>query len=127
MQLHRASCYHITTASLKACHKSVTLTVSFHLYFPRISKVWSTICCRGLKSYFSFHIRKHLAKSLTLSKLDYCNILFDNIPTFMKNRLQKVQNATAVFVLDKCTKIKETPCQNYVLSGIKIANDRKKN
>ena len=41
---------------------------------------------------------------IILLKLDHCNILFHNIPTYTKNRLQKVQNAA--FVLNKYARIK---------------------
>ena len=49
---------------------------------------------------------KQLAESLILSKLGYCNVLFDNILAYMMNQLQKKQNATVGFVLNKNAKIK---------------------
>ena len=49
---------------------------------------------------------KQLAESLILSKLGYCNVLFDNILVYMMNQLQKKQNATVGFVLNKNAKIK---------------------
>ena len=55
--------------------------------------------------YTPFH--QHLAKSLALSNLDNHNILLDSIPTYMKNRLQKVQNAPAGFVFNIYGKIKD--------------------
>ena len=61
----------------------------------------------GVKRYTPFHVRKQIAEYLVLSKLDCSNVLFDNVPTHMKNRLLKVHNATVSFVLNKYTKIKD--------------------
>ena len=46
-------------------------------------------------------MRKQLVEMLILSKLDYCSIVFYPIPMYQLKRLQKVQNACAVFVLKK--------------------------
>lgn len=61
----------------------------------------------GGKRYTPFHVRKQIAESLIFSKLDCSNILFDNVPTHVKNGLRKAGNATVSFVLNKCTKIKD--------------------
>ena len=46
-----------------------------------------------------------LAEALILSKLDYCNVLFHHLPSYMIMRMQKLQNATAGFVLNKFANI----------------------
>ena len=53
---------------------------------------------RKLKRFTPFHIRKQLAEALVLSKLDYCNVLYNALPTYLIKRLQRVQNAAAGFV-----------------------------
>ena len=53
---------------------------------------------RKLKRFTPFHIRKQLAAALVLSKLDYCNVLYNALPTYLIKRLQRVQNAAAGFV-----------------------------
>ena len=51
-----------------------------------------------------FKIRKHLSESLVLSKIDYCNSVSDPLTQAQEQRLQKVQNAAAAFVLNRyCT------------------------
>ena len=52
-------------------------------------------------------MRKQRAELLIFSRLDYCYILLDNIPTHVKNQLRKVQNAAAGFVSNKSAQIKD--------------------
>ena len=49
----------------------------------------------------SLPLRKTLAESLILSKLNYGNVLLGDLTKIELNRLQKVQNAAAGFVLQK--------------------------
>ena len=59
---------------------------------------------RKIKRITPFKIRKHLSESLVLSKIDYCNSVFDPLTQAQEQRLQKVQNAAAAFVLNRyCT------------------------
>ena len=51
-----------------------------------------------LKRYAPYYIRKHLCKSLILSKLDYCKILFKTLPQYQKNRSEKLLQSCAGFV-----------------------------
>ena len=59
------------------------------------------IVLRKIKRYTPLSVHKQLAESLILSKLDYCNELLFEIPKYMKQQLQKVQNTAAGFVLNK--------------------------
>ena len=64
--------------------------------------VLCTLC--KIKRITPFKIRKHLSESLVLSKIDYCNSVFDPLTQAQEQRLQKVQNAAAAFVLNRyCT------------------------
>ena len=59
---------------------------------------------RKIKRITLFKIRKHSSESLVLSKIDYCNSVFDPLTQAQEQRLQKVQNAAAAFVLNRyCT------------------------
>ena len=54
---------------------------------------------RKIKRLTTFQLRKQLAECLVLSKLVYCNVVFDPLTNSQRQRLQKVQNCTAAFVL----------------------------
>ena len=62
---------------------------------------------KKLKRFTSFTTRKQLAESLLLSKLDYCNALFLNLPAYTKNQMQRVQNSIAGFVYNKYANIND--------------------
>ncbi|CAH3196589.1 unnamed protein product, partial [Porites evermanni] len=45
-----------------------------------------------------FHVRKRLAESLVLSRLDYCASVYLPLPGYLLKRLQKIEFAAASFV-----------------------------
>ena len=49
--------------------------------------------------------RKTLAEALILLKMNYCNVIYGQLPKYLINRLQRVQNATAGYVYGRYTKI----------------------
>ena len=49
--------------------------------------------------------RKTLAEALILLKMNYCNVVYGQLPKYLINRLQRVQNATAGYVYGRYTKI----------------------
>ena len=51
-----------------------------------------------IKKLTPFHIRKQLAESLVLSKIDYGNAVIHDAPDYIKNQMQKVVNASAGYV-----------------------------
>ena len=53
-----------------------------------------------LKYCLDTSTRIMLVRSLILSKLDYCNAILANIPDYLINRLQRVQNASIRFIYD---------------------------
>ena len=59
---------------------------------------------RKLKRLTDFALRKQLAEALVLSKINYGLIVYENIPTYLKRRLQKVQNSAAGYVCSKYAK-----------------------
>ena len=56
---------------------------------------------KRLNNFLLFHIKKNLAQSLVLSKLFYNDIVYHPLPEYLMKRLQKVQTATASFVLGR--------------------------
>ena len=54
---------------------------------------------RKLKYLAKYELRKQLAETLILSKLDYADLVFYPLPQFLLRRLQQVQFAAASFVL----------------------------
>ena len=56
---------------------------------------------RKVKNFAGYRLRKHLVKSLVLSKLDYCDTVYYPLPEFQLKRLQRVQLVAASFVLNR--------------------------
>jgi len=54
---------------------------------------------RKLKYLAKYELRKQLAETLILSKIDYADLVFYPLPQFLLHRLQRVQFAAASFVL----------------------------
>ena len=50
-------------------------------------------------------VRKTLAEALILLKMNYYNVVYRQLPKYLINRLQRVQNATAGYVYGRYTKI----------------------
>ena len=50
---------------------------------------------KQIKKYLSDDLNKSLVHSLIFSNLDYCNILYYNMPNYQINKLQKIQNSAA--------------------------------
>ena len=59
---------------------------------------------RKLKYLAKYELRKQLAGTLILSKLDYADLVFYPLPKFLLRCLQRVQFAAASFVLGHCVK-----------------------
>ena len=49
-------------------------------------------------------VRKTLAEALILSKINYCNVVYGQLPKYLINRLQRVQNATVGYVYGRYAK-----------------------
>ena len=64
-------------------------------------------CCaslailRKLRNMAPFQIGKQLAESQILSKLDYCDVVYYDLPTKLLKRLQRVQSSAACFITGK--------------------------
>ena len=49
--------------------------------------------------------RKSLAEALVLPKLNYCNVVYAQMPMYMINRLQRIQNATTGYAFGRYTTV----------------------
>ena len=71
-----------------------------------IKTCYSTLASlRKMKRLTDFKLRKQLSEQLVLSKLSYCDTVFDSLPAYQIKRLQKVMNCAADFTLGRYTTI----------------------
>ena len=61
------------------------------------------ICFEKLKNLAPFKVRKQLAETLILSKIDYNEAVSNPIPDYLIKRLQGFQLAAAGFVMGRFT------------------------
>ena len=93
---------HVSSAKFLGTH------LDHHLNWEEVVKNTASPCyatlasLKRLKNFLPFHIKKNLAQTLVLSKLFYNEIvsMYHTLPEYLMKRLQKVQKATASFVLN---------------------------
>ena len=59
---------------------------------------------RKFSRFTPMKVRKTLAEALILSKINYCNVVYGQLPKYLINRLQWVQNATVGYVYGRYAK-----------------------
>ena len=82
-------------------------------YFPRHDWALNT----GLWKFSRFtplKVRKTLAEALILSKINYCNVVYSQLPKYLINRLQQVQATTAGYVYGRYAKTLDVININWV-------------
>ena len=91
------------TESSKVLGVQLQQQLNWDVHLAEVTKsCYSTIAIlRKLKNITNKPLRKKLAEALILSKIDYCNTVFDPLSTTQQRRLQKVINSAAAFVLRK--------------------------
>ena len=70
---------------------------------------------KKLKRCTSYQTRKHVVKSLILSKIDYCNVLCKGLPKYQIQRVCKLIQAYAGFVKYKYGELKDITDLNWLL------------
>ena len=75
---------------------------------------------KKIKRYTSCQTRKHLIESLILSKIDYYNVLFKELPKYQIRRVNKLKQACAGFVKYKYGELKDITDLNWLLSEERI-------
>ena len=94
---------------IKSC-KLLGVHINEHLKWDdhikhTVSGCYATLSIlRKLKYLAKYELRKQLAETLILSKLDYADLVFYPLPQFLLCHLQRVQFAAASFVLGHCVK-----------------------
>jgi hypothetical protein len=67
-----------------------------------VSSCYGTLSViKKLKNLAPFHVRKQLAEIIVLSRLNYNDIVYHQVPDYIINRLQRVELAAAGFVLNR--------------------------
>ena len=122
--LERISC-----AKLLGVYMDQHLTWKSHVDHVLSSSYGTLSVLRRLKNLAPFHVRKHLAESLVLSKVHYACSVFHPLPAFQMKRLQRLQNACAGFVmrrfagLEDVIKLKWLPVkENVELNILKLTH-----
>ena len=59
-------------------------------------------------------VRKTLAEALIKSRVNYCNVVYGQLPKYLINRLQRVQNTTAGYVYGQYAKTLDLINLNWV-------------
>ena len=73
-----------------------------------IAEGYSTLrTLKKIKRLTPFHVRKMLAESLILSRVNYGIVLYKNAPAYLIKRIQRLQNAAAGYVLTCCSNEKD--------------------
>ena len=91
----------VTTTKLLGSHIHEHLNWEGNIRLVAASCYATLTTLRKLKNILPFHIKKNLAQALVLSKLYYNDILYHSLPDYLMKRLQRVQKATASFVLGR--------------------------
>ena len=60
---------------------------------------------RKFSRFTPMKVRKTLAEALILSKINYCNVVYGQLPKYLINRLQRVQNTTVGYVFGRYAKM----------------------
>ena len=54
---------------------------------------------RKIRNFTDFKLRKHLVKTVIMSKISYCDVVFYPLPKFLLARLQRLSSLWLVFSL----------------------------
>ena len=90
---------------------------------------------KRFQRFTPYRVRKILAESLMLLKLSYCNMVYAEIPQYLKKRIQRVQSCAAGYVLGRYCTLKdvvelgwlltEQRCElDFAVAGFKALNDQ---
>jgi len=74
-------------------------TLSWSDQVNRVTKSAYSKLLKRFRRCAPYKVRKSLAETLILSKLNYCNTVYLQIPQYMKKRIQRAQTCAAGYVL----------------------------
>ncbi|XP_066929003.1 uncharacterized protein [Clytia hemisphaerica] len=92
---------HKVNVKLLGVQLDENLTWSTHINGIIKSSQGTLRSLRKFSRFTPFSVRKTLAETLILSKLNYSNVVFAQIPKYQLDRLQKIQNIAAGYVLSR--------------------------
>jgi len=102
-----------------SCRKLLGIYMDQHLTWKThvdhvLSSSYRTLSVlRRLKNLAPFRVRKHLAESLVLSKVNYACSVFHPLQAFQMKRLQRIQNACAGFVIRRFAGLEDVAKLNW--------------
>ena len=104
----------ISCTKLLGVHMDQHLTWKTHVDHVLSSSYGTLSILRRLKNLAPFHVRKHLAESLVLPKVNYACSVFHPLPAFQMKRLQRLQNACAGFVTRRFAGVEDVVKLNWL-------------
>ena len=110
---------HKVNVKLLGVQLDENLTWSTHINSIIKSSQGTLRSLRKFSGFTPYSVRKTLAETLILSKLNYSNVVFAQIPKYQLDRLQKIQNIAAGYVLSRYAnlndviKLKWLPVKEY--------------
>ena len=69
---------------------------------------------KTFKHFTPFKIRLSMEESLMLSRLNYSNVVFGQLPKYLQNCLQRVQNSAASYVIVRYAKLSDVINSNWL-------------
>ena len=80
-----------------------------------IKTCYSTLASlRKMKRFTDFKLRKQLSEQLVLSKLSYCDTVFESLPAYQIKHLQKVMNCAAGLTLGQHATVNDVVKLNWL-------------
>ena len=101
LSVQRKDLDRVKSAKLLGVHLNENLKWDEHVKHLASSCYGTLACLRKIKKFTPYKLRKHLAESLILSRLDFNDIIFYPLTERLINRLQSVQYSATSFVTDK--------------------------
>ena len=97
----------VESAKLLGVHFTELLDLSEHVRNLLSSCYATQSTLRKIKNVTPYNICKQLVEMLVISKMDYCDIVYDPVPDYQLKRLQHVQNTCTSFINGRLSTIED--------------------
>ena len=111
---NRKSTAEETTLKLIGINFDQNLTWSSHVNSIVKASYGILRTLKTFKRFTPFKVRKSLTGSLVLSRLNYSTVVFGQLPKYLQNRLQRVQNSAAGYVIGRYAKLSDVINLNWL-------------